>query len=229
MTSSAVETINNMRSRPTALSVRLTKANLLALTVVVTSFPDSFNLSRAVLEEFTYLISHKMTTDDGEVSVTASTCARSILLASGRTNAPIRYCAGQLLAGLVGGVAQKADKLHNKDDLAIVGEEIRALVGLFSTLPPTAHAPLMCAVVPTLLLLLSEDDDGSAPHQLAVSQLVSLASNQSAAFKVAAASLDETRRSFLERSVRKALQGGAAPGSRAAAKPKTVALRSFGS
>ncbi|KDN46480.1 hypothetical protein K437DRAFT_268128 [Tilletiaria anomala UBC 951] len=240
LTSRAVETINNMRSRSAALATRLTKANLLALTVVVTALPSSITLSRAVLEEYTYLISHRISTDDGEISLTASTCARSILLASGRSNVAIRYCAGQLLAGLISGVARRAEELRattdkHDDKLALVGEEIRVIMGLFGTLPSSIHPALMLTVVPTLLLLCSDEEDinsTSAAHSFAVSQLVTLASTHSAAFKVAAAGLDEQRRSLLESSVRRALLSGAGAhaGRGGAVKPKAgIALRSFGS
>ncbi len=152
--SSAVETVNNMRARPAPLADRLTKGNLLAITVLVSSLPSTITLSRALLEEYCYLISHKLAKDDDDgssgVSVTASTCARSMLLASGggqqggQASAAIRYCAGQLMAALVANVAGRStglQKVKNPQDphLQIVQEEIKALVGLFATLPASTR------------------------------------------------------------------------------------------
>ncbi len=89
----------------------------------------------------------------------------------------------------------------------------------------------MCTLVPTLLLLCNADGAGAA-HRFAVTQLVSLASTQAGAFKVAAGALDAERRSLLEGSVRRALQGQMA-GAGAAARGqdkvnKGIELRSFG-
>jgi HEAT repeat-containing protein 5 len=89
----------------------------------------------------------------------------------------------------------------------------------------------MCTIVPTLLLLCPEESGNTPAYQFAVSQLVSLATTQAAAFKVAAAGLDSDRRILLETTIRKALQGGRT-GSEAAgmSKPKAgIELRSFGS
>lgn len=180
LTSGAVETINNMRSRSASLAVRLTKANMLALTVVVTALPPSVNLSRAVLEEFTYLLSHKIATDDGEVSVTASTCARSLLLASGRNSAAVRYCAGQVIAGLVASVAQRAEQLSgtvgkNHAKLIIIAEEVKALVGLFGTLPASTCEYSACtmSLIRVQLIILTRRSCAHVHHRANIALAVS--------------------------------------------------------
>lgn len=166
-TSQCVTTLSAMRSRDPLLATLLVRGNFLAMTLLLTSCDASWSLGRTVLEEFWYEVFYRFTLAPAEGGVLARecsaedhsaqqmamagrTCIASLLKAAGTGGAEastaVRYCAGHLIAAMLGHVMSSGPILARSQSPAsprsssdtdvrgwIVGEEVRILAQLFDT------------------------------------------------------------------------------------------------
>ncbi|CCM02125.1 uncharacterized protein FIBRA_04202 [Fibroporia radiculosa] len=224
--SSCLVNIDEMRGRQGATSSRKTKTNLLAAVLVLTVIPQAVKIGKAIIEHCCFLISQKLV-DPSEISLTAAHCAKTLILAAISGNSALDQCARLLLPGMIECLAKIAAADNNASDqqLATVGEILKAFAALFSSLPEELRARALGVFMPALILLLDATRPSpSASHSQSVAQLLSFAAQSPAAFKDATGKLSPQMRETLESSIRQALGNKASTGE--APKPQ-ISLRSF--
>lgn len=87
----------------------------------------------------------------------------------------------------------------------------------------------MDIALPVFLLVLDPDENPpSATHTAAVARLMSLATENGAAFKEAMAGLESAQRTVLEQSMRQALSHGHSSALSSSAAAPSISLKSFG-
>lgn len=254
--SSAVDGVDEMRARSGKIATLKTKNSILAVTVVLTSLPESCSgpsrvtISKPVLEQFCYQLLYAATTSpDTIVRSTSLNCLRTIFTRPVGTAPWLRYCVGQLLPGVVAFLASSpsgtkatpgTDEEVKESEAAEDNtreELVKALFGLVSSQAESSTRPrLLGIVLPCLVLMAKEGKGGSS----SISQhVLALATLDQVAFRLVASRMDAETRAQLERSLRGAVQARPSA-SRSSSQQqqsqqqqqqqeaKSIALRSFG-
>jgi len=227
------------------------KNNLLAITLVFTSLPPSIRVSKVLIEEISYAIGQNLGagSDRPELGMTAIHCATTLLQASLRTSptslsstpvpSPIlQHVALHLISPLIAFIAESV-AISSAQDLPPIMLEgvkqvIKGLVGWTSGLPEPSRPKGYGVLLPTLSLLLDDNDSSTQPsglHLIATTTMLGLAQNAPGAFKDATLAMDESERGRLEKAVRDAVGQRAErqqAGSAGAEAKKVIELRSFG-
>ncbi|EJD04810.1 clathrin-coated vesicle protein [Fomitiporia mediterranea MF3/22] len=243
--SACLVNIDEMRGRQGAISTMKVTNNLLAAVLILTVVPPYVGFSEAALEYCCSLISQKLL--EKEVSLTAAHCTKTIVLAGTSGNVLLKHCMKLLLPGMIEYIAFVAslavDGPAQETHVKGVDEILKAFSAFFSATPDEFRARTLGVLLPTLALLLdpskssSSSSSTSTPsstilmHNLAVTQILSLATLAPGAFKDAMSKMDEVDGGMKERlevSVRQAIGGtkGGAGAMQGNAKPQ-ISLRSF--
>ncbi|TFY79847.1 hypothetical protein EWM64_g4165 [Hericium alpestre] len=160
--SACIVNIDEMKGRQGAISSKKIKCNFLAAVLVLTVVPQSVKVGRAVVERCCFLISEKLSVAD-ETTLTAAHCAKTLLVASASGNRMLRHCAKMLLPGIISFVAKCASSSRDQPDssrAAAIGEILKALGALLSTVVDDLRVRVLGVVLPVITLLL---DPSEAP------------------------------------------------------------------
>ncbi|KAF8966949.1 clathrin-coated vesicle protein [Flammula alnicola] len=225
--------IDSMRGRSGAISSKKIKNNMLAAVLILTVVPPWVKVGRAAVEHGCYLISQKLL-DADETSLTASHCAKTLILASSSGSPILRQCARLLIPGLIEFVAKMAPLIHDgtvsETQSAAIGEVWKAFAALFTSTVEDQRPRLLGVFLPTISLLLANAPPSqpvaTSVTTQTIAQLLSFATTSPSAFKEAAGKLDTSTRELLEHSIRRAVGGTANAAAQSAAKPQ-ISLRSF--
>ncbi|KAJ7604033.1 clathrin-coated vesicle protein [Roridomyces roridus] len=225
--------VDEMGGRQGTISAKKIKNNLLAAVLILTVIPTSVKVGEAVIEHCCFLISQKLV-DAGEMSLPASHCAKTLILASASGNAILQQCARLLVPGLIEYIAKMAPSVNDgtisEPHAAAVGEVWKAFSAFFATVPEDHRTRLLGVLLPTITLLLSNPNPQPTAAALvaqSIRELLAYATTSPAAFKDAAAKLDSATRDLLEQSVRRAVGGGSSTSTAAPAVKPQISLRSF--
>ncbi|KAL5476373.1 hypothetical protein ACEPAI_3473 [Sanghuangporus weigelae] len=227
--SACLVNIDEMRGRQGAISTMKVTNNLLAAVLILTVVPPYVGFSEVALEYCCSLVSQKLL--EKEVSLTAAHCAKTIVMAGASGNAVLKYCTRLLLPGMIehiASVAARADDTPAQDSqLKGLDEILKALSAFFSSTPDEFRSRTLGVILPTLTLLLDPSKSTpSAVHNVAIAQILSLATQTPAAFKEATSKMDAAAKETLETSVRQAIGANASSAGQTSAKPQ-ISLRSF--
>ncbi|KAG5653101.1 hypothetical protein H0H81_002326 [Sphagnurus paluster] len=228
--SSCLLHIDAMSGRDGLISAKKIKNNLLAAVLILTVLPSSVKVSKAVVEHACFLISQKLL-ESGELSLTAAHCAKTLIVASTAGNAMLHQSVRLLIPGLIEYIAKMAplvqDGTISEPQVAAVGEVWKAFSAFFASTAEVHRVRLLGVLLPTIALLLSNSQTAPSPVTTqTIAQLLIYATSSPAAFKDAAAKLDNTTRELLEQSIRRAVAGTASTAAQSTAKPQ-ISLRSF--
>ncbi|KAJ7717234.1 hypothetical protein DFH07DRAFT_947473 [Mycena maculata] len=223
--------VDEMGGRQGTISAKKIKNNLLAAVLILTVIPTSIKVGAAVIEHCCFLITQKLL-DAGEMSLPASHCAKTLIMASTSGNAMLQQCAKMLIPGLIEYIAKMAplvsDGSISESHAAAIGEVWKAFSSFFTSVSENHKTRLLGVLLPTITLLLSNPQAAATPVVAqAIRELLTYATSSPAAFKEAAGKLDPPTRELLEQSVRRAVGGGSTTtAAQNAAKPQ-ISLRSF--
>ncbi|KAJ3549608.1 hypothetical protein NMY22_g815 [Coprinellus aureogranulatus] len=231
--SACLHHIDEMSTRAGPIASKKIKNNLLTAVLILTVLPPDVKLGREAVEHCCFLISQKLNADD-EVSLTATHCAKTIIVASSAGNPVLRQCVRLLIPGLVQFVAKMTPYVHESTlievQLAAIGEVWKAFATFFSTTPDEFKSRALGVLLPTISLLLVNNPPAQGPVSVlssqTIKQLLAFATASPAAFKDAAARLDAPVRELLEQSIRRAVGGNAPAAPQPTTKPQ-ISLRSF--
>ncbi|KAF8074912.1 clathrin-coated vesicle protein, partial [Lyophyllum atratum] len=226
--SSCLLNIDAMSGRHGVISTKKIKNNLLAAVLILTVIPVSVKVSQAVIEHCCFLICQKLL-ESGELSLTAAHCAKTLIVASTAGSAMLHQCARLLIPGLIEFIAKMAPLVHDgsikEPQVAAIGEVWKAFSTFFASTPENHRVRLLGVLLPTIALLLSNSQLTPAPvTSQTISQLLLYATSSPAAFKDAAAKLDNGTRELLEQSIRRAVGGTTSAAAQNTAKPQ-ISLR----
>ncbi|GJJ09041.1 hypothetical protein Clacol_003263 [Clathrus columnatus] len=227
--SACLVNIDEMSGRVGLGASNKVKNNLLAAVLILTVIPSSLTVSRTVVDHCCFIISQKLLESD-ETSLTSAHCAKTLVATASSGNPVLQYCVKLLVPGMITFIANAAalsdapekQKLHT----SALEEILKALASLLPAVPETSRPTMLGILLPTLSLLLNPSKASASPfHMMAVTHLLSFAAASPAAFKEAAAKLDQGIRDSLESSIRQAVGGNKLP-QPTTVKPQ-ISLRSF--
>jgi hypothetical protein len=213
----------------------------------MTTLSPSTQISKPIIEQVGYTLTQCLGAgaERPELGLTAIHCATTFLATSLRPTGPngqvgpiLSHTSLYILPGLVGYLAEAVVASATAESEAVarstaegVKEVIKALVtwtsGLSEELRPRGYSVLL----PSLSLLLDQSPgQQSQLHLIATTTLLGLAQNNPKAFRDATMGMEEADRGRLEKGIRDAVGGGAAPkaGGGMGAEKKGIELRSFG-
>ncbi|KAF8630604.1 hypothetical protein AX15_002831 [Amanita polypyramis BW_CC] len=228
--SACLLSIDEMRGRQGLISDKKVKNNMLTAVLVLTVVPNWVKIGRPVVEHCCFLITQKLLEGD-DVPLTAAHCSKTLIAASSLGNPVLHECTKQLLPGLVEFVAKMAPLVNDgsisEARVAAISEVWKAFSAFFSSIPENQRTRALYVLLPTMSLLLSNQQQSSTEpvKSQTIAQLLSYATSSPVAFKEAAAKLDQSMRDLLEQSIRRAIGGNASTNS-ATTKPQ-ISLRSF--
>ncbi|KAM0751074.1 ARM repeat-containing protein [Meredithblackwellia eburnea MCA 4105] len=229
MLSASLQNIDDVRGRRGVGPALKAKNNLLAAVLLLTGLPSSVKISQATVEHACFLITQTALAEESETSTTALHCLTSLLAAAARGSGVIQFCVGQLLPGLIEFIARGAEADYQTGDpkLASLAEVVKSFVSVLTGVAENHRTQSLSVLLPVLILLLSPNATPSPPcHVLAITHLLTLASNYSANFKEATAILSESQKKDLETSIRASV-GGRGGADKKDEAPK-ISLKSFG-
>ncbi|WWD21891.1 hypothetical protein CI109_106379 [Kwoniella shandongensis] len=231
--------VDDMRARVNPVANVKIKNNLLAITLVLTTLPGDFKVSKSVVEGVGYTIGQYLgaSSERPELGLTAIHCASTLLAASLRPlpsplgpNSPpapspvLQHAALHLLPPMITFISDSVVSSATNPGSAPpegVREIVKSLVGWVSGLSEENDAKSRGygVLLPTLCLML--DPPGSSGghqgqgqlHVIATGVLLGLAQGSPKAFKDATMGMGEGERGELEKAIREAVgargQGGA--------------------
>ncbi|BGP10695.1 hypothetical protein JCM10049v2_006587 [Rhodotorula toruloides] len=227
--------IDAVRVRKSTTAICKLRNNLLAVTLLLTTLPHTFQVGSEVVEHACFLVSEIALDTASESSGVALNCVASLLLAASRTpqSGILAVCASHFVPAVVELVALSSRQGSGADDARIkaVDEVLKAFVAVLASVAPERRTQSLSVILPSLVLLLSSSRPPSPMHTVALNHLLALATSLSLHFKEATAALPEDERKLLEDSIRAAV-GGKDRGGPAVAKGQEEAprieLRMFG-
>ncbi|KAK2467957.1 hypothetical protein APHAL10511_000252 [Amanita phalloides] len=222
--------IDEMRGRQGLISDKKVKNNMLAAVLILTVVPNWVKIGRPVVEHCCFLITQRLLEDEEAIVLTAAHCSKTLIAASSLGSPILIECTKRVLPGLIEFIAKMAPLVNdgniNEACVAAIGEVWKAFSAFFSSIPDNQRTRALCILLPTMSLLLSNQQPFvEAVRSQTATQLLSYATSSPAAFKDAAAKLDQSIRDLLEQSIRRAI-GSDATSTSATAKPQ-ISLRSF--
>jgi hypothetical protein len=173
--SANLNTLDNMRTRSGIAAINKTKNALLSTVVILTSLSKDVSVSQNVLEQYCYLLGHRLRPDPSQeggvtVAFTAINCIKTILLSASRRGGEmtatlhpsIAFCIGQMLIQLTE-VLQTAYSqsiqgpawLAEATNARVTEEALKTLTGFAGVVQDeTYRARVMAVILPVLAMFL---------------------------------------------------------------------------
>ncbi|KAL4402247.1 retrograde transporter [Malassezia pachydermatis] len=216
-----IEMADALRARSGDMVSRRSANALIATSLLLTSLDARVPISSDVLEQFAYLLSHRLDTDhDAPIALQ---CLRTIAkaAASDPPRKSLHWCLGACLPSWCAYAARHASTP------TLAAPAVQALLSLVHVLTPS-HA--LCISLPMVAALVTAASSTSSPSDLGMAavfaDLVHVAREHPAAFREATAALPSASRTALHDALRTAMGASAAP---VRAKTEaTISLRTFG-
>lgn len=231
--SCCLQNIDETSNRSGPIVTLKTKNNLMASVLILTTLPPTLKISRALIDQYCYLVSQRMS-DGSDCTLTAAQCAKTLITASlaPTTNPVLKHCAGLLIPSLIGVVSNAATCVDSQEKLAAVtpalDEALKTFTLFFNGVPEASRQAALGVILPTLALLLDPSRTPPSPlHAQAIPLVLNFASSAPGPFKEVTDGLDTGAREVLEASVRQVVAGRQqASTAQVAAKPQ-ISLKAF--
>jgi len=201
---------------------------------VLTVTPSTVTISKAALEQCSYLISQKLG-ESPEIALSSAHCAKTLITASfsPSNNPALRYCSGLLLPALITFTVNTGAFVGDASQLAlqlpVLDEVLKAFNKFFAGAPEASRSLVLAVLLPTVAVLLDPTQSSLNPgHEKVIYLVLGWATAIPVAFKDVMEKLDQGVREVLEGSIRLAVVGGR--GQTAAAHPaakKQISLKAF--
>lgn len=236
--SALLDVADAMRARAGGVADVKRRNALLGACTVIAGLDNRVSVSSAVVEHLAFLLSDQLRHGDARIALQGLRMLEQAAQAAPRHS--VHACLGMTIPALVAYAAAQAGALERGTDGGrdaagaeppALTEAFAVLYGLVGAVPEADRANALCIALPTFVLLVRSAPQGSAAVRAVAAQLVQVAQQHAAAFKVATARLPEEERAIAYDALRRAfsLDEPARSSRPDRGSGASISLRTFGS